>query len=270
MLLKIGDNTLSLREVEAQIPQGVLPADSVNLFNAIVDGWIHNELLSSFAEEHLGDTGEIDRMVENYRRKLIVQEYLKRMRESQKMNVDEKEVREYYENHKKSLVSEMPLVKGVFIKISSSAEGKEEIEHLLSMDSPESVDILEENWLDEALDYDYFKDRWVDWESVSSLIPYRFGDADKFLSANKIFHTDYGDCSYYLQISEYLPSGEIQPYEYASEWIESLLGRVDLNLYETTLVSSLIEEAIKENKLQMIGYDPIKHEMIESSKEINK
>lgn len=264
VLLRYGDREITLDEVVAQIPEGLAAADSTALFKAILDGWLSDVVLSDFAEERLLDISGIERRVRDYRNSLIVQEYLTKMREAKTPTIDEQKVKEYYDHHRNELKLEVPLVRGVFLKISSDARGKEGIKSLLSSDNPEMIDKLEQEWLDRALEYNYFHDKWIDWETLAGMIPYRFGDPERFLSEHKYFETEYGDCSYYLQISDYLPAGEQQPYEFASAWISALLTQGELADYQKSLVESIISGSIKDKKLEMIGYDPLRHEIIEN------
>lgn len=260
VLLRYGDQELGYNEVVAQIPDGISPSDSATLFNRIVEGWIKDVLLSEFAEERLYDVETINRKVKDYRNSLIVSEYLNRMREAHTPKVDEVRVKDYFDKHRKELKLEVPLVKGVFLKINSEAKGKENIKNLLSSDNPEFIDKLEREWLDRALEYNYFRDKWIDWETVAGWIPYRFGNPDEFISENKYFETHYGENSYYLQITDYLPSGEEQPFEFASSWITGLLTQGDLAEFEKSLVESIVLKSLQDNKLEAIGYNPITHE----------
>lgn len=265
ILLRYGDNSISKHEIIEMIPDGLSANDSAALFHQIIEGWIKDVVLSDFAEERLYDTQAIDRRVKDYRNSLIVLEYLSRMRESQNPKINEQNVKDYYDLHRKDLKLEVPLVKGIFLKINSDASHKEEIKSLITSDDPENIDRLEQRWLDRSLDYNYFPDKWIDWETVAGYIPHRFGDPDTFLKENRYFETEYGDCSYYLYISDYLPSSEEQPYEYAREWITKLLTQGELIDYENNLINSLVKKSIKEKKLEIIGYDPEMHELIESN-----
>ena len=264
VLIKIGNKELTFSDVINQIPYGLLPSDSIAIFQNIIEDWLKDELLADFAENHLLDLSLIDRQVKDYRDKLIVEEYLKRMSGSHKPAIDEKTVKDYYESHQKDLKTEIPLVKGIFLKVNIDTKGKEQIRELLKENSDENIDKLEKEWMDKAVAYDYFKDRWVDWETVNGLIPYRFGDPDNFLQANKYFETDNGDFSYFLQISDFLPSGSVQPYDFASVWISSMLGLIEINQYEVNLVNTLLKKSIEDNKLEIIGYDPIEKKMIKN------
>ena len=263
ILLRYGDHELSKEEVVAQIPVWIQPGDSANLFSAIVEGWLKDQILTEFAESKLEDLSSIERRVRDYRNSLIVQEYLSRMRESKPPKIEENRIKEYYNQHQSELRLEEPLVKGIFLKISSNLRGKEEIPSLLSSDNPADIDRLEREWMDRSLEYKYFKDKWMDWGTLTSKIPYRFDDPEKFLEENRYFETEYGDCIYYLQISEFKKSGDIQPYEFASSWIRGLLTHGDLSEYEDKLVNEIISKAIKENKLELVVYDPLTRQLIE-------
>lgn len=242
------------------IPDGVLASDSATLFQAIIDGWIKDVVLSELAENRLFDISAIERKVRDYRNDLIVNEYLSRMRETHNPNIGDQRIKEYYEKHHDELKLEVPLVKGVFLKINSDAKGKDRIKALLISDNLHDIDKLEQEWLDRALEYNYFRDKWIDWETVSDMIPFRFGNPDEFLKDNNYFETEYGDCNYYIQIKDYLPSGSEQPYEFASSWISEVLTQRDLADFQKSLVESIVQKSIKDKKLEAIGYDPINHE----------
>ena len=261
VLMRFGEETITFEDVNEKIPRGISPADSASLFDAILDSWVKDMVLARFAEDRLIDTEAIDQRVREYRNQLIVQEYLSKMRETQSPNVPAEKVKEYYDTHRKELKLETPLIKGVFIKINSDFTGQEEIKKLLTSDTPESIDKLENDWMDKAVEYNYFRDKWVDLYAVEGMMPYNFGKPETEGQENKLYEAQYNDFTYYLLITDYLEVGEEQPFEYAKGWITNLLTQGYLSDYEHSLVNSLVEKAIKEKKLETPGYDPIHHEL---------
>lgn len=261
LLLRYGDKELTYSEVVDMIPQGLVPADSAALFNAIVEGWLSTEVLADFAQERLYDMQEIERKVSDYRNALIVEEYLKKMRSSTPPQIEDSKIKDYYDRHRKDLKLEIPLVKGIFLKINSDSPRKEEIRGLLESDDPAKTDKLEQNWLDRALEYNYFRDKWVDWNTIEKIIPYRFGNPEEFLKENSYLETTYGDCTYYLRVTDYIESGEEQPYEFAKTWIRDVLTQGELAENQRQLVNSIVNKAIKESKLEVYGYDPVSHQV---------
>lgn len=264
-LLRYGDKVITYSEVVDKIPLGLAPEDSAALFRSIIDGWVKDMVLSDFAEQRLYDTEAIERKVREYRNNLIVQEYLSLKRESQETKVDEKRVEEYFRAHQNELKLEVPLVKGVMMKVALETPDKDKIKVLLTSNDPNKIDKLEQDWEDKATGYDYFLDKWISWETLAQRIPYRFQNADDFLKEKKFFTIDEEEDSYYLLITDWIASGEDQPYEFAKSWIADLLTQGELKDYENQLVVSLVDKSLKEKKLETIGYDPRKHEIINNN-----
>ena len=265
VLFSIDGNSLSLSDVESKIPVGIEPADSASLFDKIVDNWIETAVLAKLAESKLPDLEDIDSKVEAYRNRLIVAEYLRMMEESQRQKVSSDSVRAYYDAHKKELLTESPLVKVIYMKVASSSPGIEEIKELIFRATDDDIDQLEKNWMETALQYDYFGSTWIDWQTLADQIPYRFYDPDAFLQSTDNFETTYNGSTYIFHISDYLPTGSEQPYEFAANEISSMLERSKIGSYEDALVRSLVEKAIKEDRFVIVNYDPLKRSFINKS-----
>lgn len=270
VLMRIDDATLMLDDVVGRIPVGMEPADSAALFASIVSDWIETEVISSLAETKLPDLEEIENKVRVYRNRLIVDEYLRRMSESREAKVREDSIKAFYDAHKEEMLTESPLVKGVYLKVPSSSTALEEIRRLMASGSESDIDNLEKNWIGDAIQYDYFGSTWIDWQVVAEQIPYRFYDPDAFLRDTRYFETSYNDFTYIFHISDYLPSGSVQPYEFASRGIAGMLERVRISDYQKALVESLVKKALKEKRLEVVGYDPIGKRLIDARKEKEK
>ena len=256
-LLSIDDSTLYVSDVVERIPVGIDPADSLALFKTIVDNWIEDMLLSDLAKNKLPDIAEIERQVDDYRNRLIVESYLARMREGRQFKVESDSVRSFYDAHRSEMTAEVPLVKGIFVKVPESAYDLEEIRRCVFDGSDASIDELEKNWMGDALQYDCFVNNWIDWSLVAEQIPYRFTDPDDFLKSNRNFETRGNGNAYLLHISEWLPSGSELPFEFAAIRISAILEQSKMESYEKALVKSLLKKAIDEDRLKSVGYDPL-------------
>ena len=71
--------------------------------------------------------------------------------------------------------------------------------------------------------YDYFYDKWVDFDQVMDNIPVHVSNANDFLRANKFVEVSDSTYCYLLNIKEYLPAGSVAPYDYASAQIVEML-----------------------------------------------
>ncbi|MDE6532504.1 MAG: hypothetical protein K2M27_03095 [Muribaculaceae bacterium] len=257
ILVSVGDSTLTLSDVVRRIPVGIEKEDSMILFRSIVDGWIEERVLIDMAMAKLPELDEIERKVSQYRNRLIVAEYLGKLRNGSKFKVDRDSVRLFYEAHKGELMTETPLVKGIYLKVSENSGPLADIRRCVYDASDESVDELEKNWMGAAIQYEYFKEEWVDWEVIADQIPYRFYDPDAFLSSTNNFETTCNGFTYLLHISDYLPSGSEMPYEFASERISAMLEQAKVSSYQEALVRALVQKAMSEGKLVAFGYDPL-------------
>lgn len=262
ILIKAGEHTLTLQDVLQKIPTGIEPADSATLFHLIVDNWIKSEVLYKLAESKLSDTSEIENKVAEYRNRLIVAEYLDEMKKSANIRADKDSIRYFYDRHKNDMLTESPLVKGIYIKLSSANTDIDEIKQMVFNGSDDSIDRLEQLYAGNAVQYDYFNDEWIDWQIIEDLIPYRFTDPDRFLESTRDFETSYNGATYLLHVSEYLPSGSVPPYEFAAPHITELLERTNMRKYEESLVNSLIKKAMDEGELVAVGYNPLGKDLI--------
>ncbi|MBD5357145.1 MAG: hypothetical protein HDR88_09110 [Bacteroides sp.] len=262
VLLIAGDEILTLRDVLCKIPVGLEPADSSELFQVVIDNWIKEEVLSTLAKRKLPDLSDIESKVETYRNQLIVAAYLKEMKKGQKSNIASERIRSFYEQHKNEMLTESPLIKGIYIRIATGQHNLDEIRKLVFCGNDDCVDRLEKYFIGDALQYDYFQNDWVDWQTVVEQIPYRFYDPDAFLKSTCNFETSFNGSVYLLHISEFLPSGSVPPYEFAAIQIKELLERVDLKKFEDSLVKSLIKKAVNDGELVGVGYDPIERTIV--------
>lgn len=257
VLVAMGDSTLTLSDVVSRIPVGIDEADSVALFHKIVDNWIEGMVLADMARTKLSDLDRIESMVAEYRNRLIVAEYLKKMRVGKKFKVSSDSVRAFYDAHRAEMVTETPLVKGIYLKVADGAGAIDEIRRCVFDASGASIDELEKKWAGDAIQYDYFENEWIDWTVIADQIPYRFYDPDAFLASTVNFETSCNGSTYFLHIGGYLPSGSETPFEFASPRISSLLEQAKMASYEEALVNALIKKAMSENNLVAVGYDPL-------------
>lgn len=261
ILVTVGDSSLTTGMVLSRLPAGLSPEDSVEFVEETINRWVRYMVLSGVARENLEEADEIERMVEDYRNRLIISRYLARMDGSRNSSPDEKEIKEYYSVHGEEFILQAPLIKGVFVKVTDTDERLGDLKRWMSTATDETVDNIEKYGLRQAMQYEYFDDRWIEWGRIAELIPYRFYDADAFVKSTRDFETSYRGITYLLHISDYLPSGEKMPYEYASEKIRDILSRRNSSDYRSWLLREIYKKKIRDGVLKPFGYDPVAGKM---------
>ena len=166
-------------------------------------------------------------------------------------NVSDSDLRAYYNSHNREFILERPLVKGIYLKVPDDAPNLAVIKRLYRSGRRDDIDRLEKEVLTSAIHYDYFRDKWVDWEQIESHIPYDFGaSGDKFLSERTHFETSAGGFTYLLEINDLLPAGAIMPFENARQMITDRLNANRRREYDERLRRDLYDEALKSGKLE--------------------
>ena len=269
-LVVVGDSILTLADVTSRIPAGLSADDSLSLFSSIVGSWMQDVLLREMAADNAVDMDRIDRMTADYRNRLIINEYLRYMERASAEPEREEDVKAVYAAQAASLRTEHPLVKGVYIKLPSDADRLDDVRRWMKSASRAGLENIEKHALADAVEYDRFTDRWVDWQEIESQIPHTFGDADAFLRDHRDFETSDRASTYMLHITEVLPAGSAMPYDFAAPLIREASASRRRAAYGHELTSVLAEKARKEGRLSTPGYDLRTHKTINNTKDTEK
>lgn len=254
ILVKVGKEVLTKNELSQNMPYGLNQSDSTKFARAFIRSWIDRKTLSEIATKNISDLSRINRMVEDYRNELIMWEYRQQMYESRaNKELSPDSIAAYYEIHKNEFKTTAPYIKGIYIKVADYAANLDKLKKWYRSDKAEDIDNIEKYGLSEAIHYNYFRDKWIDWEQIESKIPYDFGtNHDLFLKQHKYLETSIGGFTYLLSISEYLPSGSIMPLELASELIrETIINRRRLD-YDRQLRQNLYNKGIKDGDIVIL------------------
>ena len=225
ILVEVEGLTLTRSEVENVIPQGSTPADSLLMAESYIKKWITDILIYEVAEHNLGrDEKELNRLVEEYRRALLRHRYLEEMVHSKlSAEIQENDRRSYYQENIQKFTLDRHLIKGLFIKVPVDAPGLEDVRKWYKSDKLEAVENIEKYSIQNASIYDYFYDRWVDFDEALAKIPMHVSNKAQFLKTNRyVEFTDSSYC-YFLNIAEHLLAGNVAPYEYAEPQIEEMM-----------------------------------------------
>ena len=226
VLVKVKDRTLRRSEIKQQIPRGLSSADSMLLAESLERKWVKDALVYDVALRNLEgeDKAEVDKLVEEYRHSLIRYRYQEQLiKERLSSEFQESDMLSYYEENQKKFVLDKALVKGLFLKIPVDAPGLVDVKGWYRSTSEASLEKIEKYSVQNATIYEYFYDKWVDFDEVMDNIPIHVSNPNAFLKANKYVEVADSSYCYLLNIKEYLPSGSVEPYDYASSHVTEML-----------------------------------------------
>lgn len=250
-LVQVGDNYLYMEDVMAVTPPGISEKDSAEMAGRYIKNWIDDMLLYAKAEGNIPDDAGINELVNSYRRELITHTYIEQIVSQEVENlIPDSEVEEYYNENKDAFLAVEPYIKGLYIKVPKTASGISQVRQWYKDGSERSVDKIEKYGLRNAVDYEYFYDRW---RSVNDFFLRLPTDADKEknnIGKNKNIELSDSAFYYFLHIEDYLGKGEILPLEYAGKDIREIIMNNKRVEFITKMKKDLYDEACDNNDIK--------------------
>ena len=223
-LVEVDGNFLYKEDLMSVLPVGLSKDDSILFTEHYIRSWTEEILLYEKAANNIPDNVDVDKLVENYRKALIMHTYQQELINQKLTNdISEQEITDYYGQNKELFKLENPLIKGLFIKVPLTAPQLNNVRRWYKSDKQDAIESLEKYSLQNAVKYEYFYDKWVDFDQVMDNIPVHVSNANDFLRANKFVEVSDSTYCYLLNIKEYLPAGSVAPYDYASAQIVEML-----------------------------------------------
>ncbi len=242
---RVGSSKLSFEEVEKSLPLGVSGEDSATMAEDYITRWIVDELVSEIAANNIHNLEEIDRMTADYRRNLIMEEYRRlKLEEDTSLAVSRQQIEEFYANYGGEMRLREPMVRGIFISVSSNSSQLPAIRRYYTSGKSDDIEKLEKVGLTEAVTYEYFRNRWMPVSTITDRIP---GKPTVTYKGQKIDLTD-GEMTYLLSVSDFLPSGASMPLSIAEPEIRKTLEQSRNREIDAQLNSQLYNKAIKDGK----------------------
>lgn len=262
-IVRIGDSYLTHTMVEQAMEQGIsYGSDSSKIASSIVSSWIYRQLINDVASKNITDMESIERKVQDYRNSLIAYEYVKLMvatNESTINQITNDTIESFYQSNKNQFLLSVPIIKGMVIRVENSCPEINSIKKWMKRASKNDVEHLEKLALNDDVSFQYFMDRWIDFNSLNANIPivadgYDFNDIKnkKYLE-----HSD-NDFTYILNISDYRDNGDIMPFDFAKSRIREIFVTAKQQEYEKQLKDELYDKAVANGDLEIYDLSMIK------------
>ena len=245
-LVEVDGNFLYKEDVRRVLPMGLSKDDSVLFVEHYVRSWAEDILLYEKAKANIPDSVDVDKLVENYRRALIMHLYQQQLIAQQLASeVGEREIAGYYEKNKEVFKVERPLIKGLFIKVPLTAPKLNSVRRWYKSQKQEAVDNLEKYSLQNAVKYEYFYDRWVAASDVMNMIPLKVENVGKYIGAHRQIELKDTTFCYFLNVSDFLDVGAEEPYEIARQKVKDLLVNQKRVRFMEEVKNDLYQRAVK-------------------------
>ena len=246
-VVEVAGNFLHEHDLATVVPKGVSSEDSAVIVQRFIKRWTTDVLMYEAAKRNVAQDPQIERMVADYKKDLLMHEYERRI-VSERLNrkVPDEELENFYQQYASSLRLTEEIVKGLLVVLPLQAPHLDNVTKWVASPDSLAIDNIEKYVLQNAVSYDYFMDRWIPFSEVRRLWVQPIENSEDFLRSNKGFvqmedSTKVG----LLYLQEYKLVGDVKPYNYAKEEIVELL----VNRRKVELVQKL-EQDIYEDALE--------------------
>ena len=223
--MQLGNYFLYQEDMEQALPYGISGADSVRFVEKFVQKWLEEQALYEKAEHNVRGDEKIERMVSEYRRTLVMNNY-EHMLLLQKMNEEltEEELQGYYEENKQLFILEESVIKGVLIKVPIASPGLKDLKKWYKDKSDEALEELEKYAFRNSVLYEYFYEHWVPVSELEGKIIVNLAELSSDFDSHRNIEVEDGEYCYLLHIDEFIPEGKEMPYDLARHEIINLLA----------------------------------------------
>ena len=250
-LVEVSGEFLYKEDLQAALPLNISKDDSVLFAEHYIRNWIEDALLFDKAEGNIPDNDKISKLVENYRRALIMHTYQEELVNQKLANdISEEEINAYYEKNKELFRLDNPLVKGLFIKVPLSSPDLGNVRVWYRKNNQDVIEKLEKYSLRNAVSYDYFYDRWTSVPDVAAKIPLKVLDTDA-IYLDKYRNVEVKDTAfcYFLHIEDFLGKDKQKPLDFARDEIKEILINLKRVEFINKVKEDLYQRASDRNKI---------------------
>jgi hypothetical protein len=225
VVAKVLDKYLYLSDIQQIFSDKVSKDDSIALANAYITTWIKTQLLVDKAELNLSkEQQDIEQQIETYRSALLIHKYEEQMI-NQKLDtvVSDDEIEKYYNQNTSNFILDDCLVKALFIKLSKTAPGIDDVRKWYRSDQREEIRKLDSYCYNYAAKYDYFQDNWVGFDVIKNELPKSIENEDEFLRTNKYLEQADSSYLYFVYLKEHISKGSVSPFGFVKSKIRDII-----------------------------------------------
>lgn len=250
---QVFENFLYQSEISDFIPKGTSKEDSILMAQNYIRNWVTQKLLLHKAIENLsGEEGRIRKLVEDYRKSLLIHQYKQKLIAQRLVDdIDEAEIQKYYDEHENNFVLPTPIVRAVFFILPKSAPNLKEVRKWFVSDNADEQENLEDYCLTHARKYDKFQNKWIEAKYLLNLIPGDYTTLSNEILTRKSIEREDEENYYFLKIKELHKAQTIAPLEYVRDEITLILKNKKKLQFESDLEKQINQEGIRKNYVKI-------------------
>jgi len=249
-LLEVEGRFLYLDQIEEIMPPNVREADSIQIADSYIRKWATDVLLYETAKRNIPDRAEIEQLLEDYRRSLIIQKFQQRLLQQRlPQSPSEEAIRDFYDRFPDQFQARETFLQGILLIVPVDAPRLANVRSWVQSGNINTLEEIEKYSMQNALSYDYFADRWVSLTEILRKLPPQRTNPDAYFSSIR-FHEESDSLKhYFLGISSVVRKGETEPFELARDKITNIIMNRMKSEFITEFQNEMYRDAVKDGTI---------------------
>jgi len=248
-VVRVGDKVLTTNDLQNIFATAATTKDSALFVQNYLKKWAADELLYAKAKRSFRDDQEIENLVNEYRKSLIINKFKQKLLDDNKIKPTAEEIAKYYEQHKSELKLDEPILKGALLQVPKNSPKIDQLRTAMKKIDHASIEKIEKYSLQHAVNYDFFTDKWLTLNDIAQRAPIPQGSKDAFVSAKNFYEIQDSTSIYFLSIKEFRPSGAETPLEKVDELITNILTLQKSLQFVKDYQQKLYDNAVKKGEV---------------------
>ena len=224
--------------------------DSIIATEHYIRIWINDNLKYAVASKNIADKKNIEQLVDNYRKSLIIYQYEEQLiAEKLSEKINNQSMLDYYEANKDKFKIDRPLIKGLSLKIPIDIPQIDKVKTWCKSLTPANIANIENFCVRNAVGYGYFVDNWVDFNELTESWPTKYENENNVVKNRKYLEQKDNNFYYFLHITEYLLPEDNAPFEYAQPTIKEILINQQKIDFLKTIENDLYSKALNNGQI---------------------
>lgn len=252
-MAKVGDKTLTWKELSEVIPDSSTPEDSLVLSETYINNWIREQVVLRQAELNLAEEQKnFEEQIENYRKSLLTYSYEQELvRQTLDTVVSDEEIEKYYDANIQNFELKDYIVKVKFCALATDSKDLKQMKKLFYSSAPADFVKWEAMCIEKQAAYFFDEDHWMLWEDLVKKLPLEVFDVESFLSKNESVEFENEGTTYMISFIDYQLSGSRSPLSFEKENIRvMILNRRKIDLL-TRMREDLYQQALQKKEIEI-------------------
>ena len=244
VLAKIEDKTLMLSDIAALIPENSEAQDSLQIIRAFSENWAKEMVVLLSAEKAVSNDLNLDRLIKNYRESLLINNFEQKFIDK---NLDtlitQEQLDEYYAEHKGHFISQEPLIKYWFAKVSAKRSGLDKFYERWKKSDKKYI----QNYCEKKAEiFTLNQNNWFAASEFSQQIPQKLVSKINF-EKKGVFQSNHDGFEFFLDIKSVIKKGEQEPQEFIINKLTKLILHKRKTEMLDKLRATLYDKALNDN-----------------------